>query len=81
MVFKLALKEKMQVSRSTPFISESDKRKRKKRKKKGRKKKKTIKEIREYERSLNTYWASSEEQVDLEEYRKQEARKNKETKK
>jgi hypothetical protein len=38
MVFKLALKEKMQVSRSTPFISESDKRKRKKRKKKGRKK-------------------------------------------
>ena len=44
-------------------------------------KKKTIKEIREYERSLNTYWASSEEQVDLEEYKKQEARKNKETKK
>ena len=78
MVFKLALKEKMQVSRRTPFTSESDKRKRKK---KGRKKKKTIKEIREYERSLNTYWASSEEQVDLEEYKKQEARKNKETKK
>jgi hypothetical protein len=72
MVFKLALKEKMQVSRRIPFTSESDKRKRKK---KGRKKKKTIKEIREYERSLNTYWASSEEQVDLEEYKKQEARK------
>jgi len=78
MVFKLALKEKMQVSRRIPFTSESDKRKRKK---KGRKKKKTIKEIREYERSLNTYWASSEEQVDLEEYKKQEARKNMETKK
>jgi len=40
MVFKLALKEKMQVSRRTPFTSESDKRKRKKRKKREGKRKK-----------------------------------------
>jgi hypothetical protein len=40
-----------------------------------------MKEIREYERSLNTYWASPDEQIDLEQYRKQEASRNKENKK